>query len=245
MNLNYTHLPAWIEQNPIFRKLFLLRKLYLTKTRYSHYSQFAEDVSIGSFFYKNFKGFFVDVGCFHPKKYNNTWRLYQKGWRGINIDIDSIKIEGFNIVRPKDTNINCAVSNSEGEITYFSNGFYTTTLSLDSAFVEGKDGYIKKKTKCAKLTDILNESKYKDRKIDFLSVDTEGYDFEVFQSLDLDKYDPYLIAVETHKKLFTEVAETPLYQFLLSKGYCIVGWCGLTLLLANKALQRTLASSRC
>jgi hypothetical protein len=31
-------------------------------------------------------GFFVDVGCFHPLFYSNTWKLYKKGWRGVNID---------------------------------------------------------------------------------------------------------------------------------------------------------------
>ena len=244
MNLNYTNLPAWIEQITFFRKLFLLRKLYLTRTRFTHYSTFAEDVSIGRFFPKDIQGFFVDVGCFHPKKYNNTWQLYKNGWRGINIDLDSIKIEGFNIVRPMDTNICCAVSNAEGEVTYYSNGFYSSTISLDSNFVEGKKGYIRKKTRCKRLTDIIEESKYKDRKIDFLSVDAEGYDFEVLQSLDFERYVPKLIAVETHKVLFTEVTETPLYKFLFSHDYCMVGWCGLTLLMANNALQRTLTSMR-
>ena len=68
MSINYSNLPTFIEQNPIFRKLFLLRKLFFIKTKTNHYSQFAEDVSIVRFFPKNYKGFFVDVGCFHPKK---------------------------------------------------------------------------------------------------------------------------------------------------------------------------------
>ena len=140
MSLNYTNLPAWIERNPIFRRLFLLRKLYLTNATFNHHAQFAEDVAVRHFFPKHYRGFFVDVGCFHPKKYNNTWLLYKKGWRGINIDIDSIKIEGFNIVRPHDTNICCAVSDTEGEVDYFSNGFYSLTISLDRDFAERRCG---------------------------------------------------------------------------------------------------------
>lgn len=243
MSLNYTNLPSWIERNPIFRKLFLLRKLYLTKTKFSYHSQFAEDISIRRLFPKKFKGFFVDVGCFHPKKMNNTWTLYRKGWRGINVDIDSIKIEGFDLVRPGDSNIHSAVSNSEGEITYWANGFYSLTTSLDASFVEGKSGYIKKTAKCNKLKDIIDATKYKDKKIDFLSVDAEGHDLEVLRSLDFERYDPSLIAVETHKTLFSEVENTELYKFLMAKEYCLVGWCGLTLLMANKTFQRTLANS--
>lgn len=245
MSINYTNLPTWIERNPIFRKLFLLRKLFLTKTKFSYHSQFAEDVSIHRLFPKNYKGFFVDVGCFHPKKYNNTWVLYRKGWRGINIDIDSIKIEGFNLVRPSDLNVHSAVSDKEGEVTYWANGFYSLTTSLDASFVEGKSGYIKKTAKCHRLKDIIDGTKYKDKKIDFLSVDAEGHDLEVLRSLDFERYDPSLVAVETHKALFSEVENTEPYKFLVAKGYCLVGWCGLTLLMANKTLQDSLSESSC
>jgi Methyltransferase FkbM domain len=242
MSLNYSQLPSWLEKNSVFRVLFIIRKLYLTKTKFSHYSQFAEDISIVRIFDKNYRGFFVDVGCFHPKKYSNTWLLYKKGWRGINIDIDSIKIDGFNIARPKDTNIASAVSNIEGEINYYSNGFYSLTISLDEGFVESRAGYIKKTTQCTKLSRLIDQTKYKDKQIDFLSVDAEAHDLEVLMSLDFKRYNPKLIAVETHYALFTEVEKSPLYSFLISKDYCMVGWCGLTLLMANKSLQQKLSS---
>lgn len=246
MYLNYQNLPRWLEDNWLFRKLFLLRKLYLTTTWRPHYSQFAEDISIERMFPRGFKGFFVDVGCFHPKKYSNTWMLYRRGWRGINIDIDSIKIDGFNIVRPGDTNIACAVSSEEGEATYYSNGFYSLTISFDKDFVDSRKGqrYIEKKTRCRRLTTLIDESKFKNHPIDFLSVDAEGHDLEILKSLDFERYDPRLIAVEAHDPLLTDIAEKPLYQFLQSKGYCLVGWCGLTLLLANKSLQHDLAAAR-
>lgn len=77
--LGHMHFPAWLEKNPIFRKVFLLRQLYLSKMNFSHHSQFAEDVSILYLYRKKNGGFFVDVGCFHPKKYNNTIELYRRG----------------------------------------------------------------------------------------------------------------------------------------------------------------------
>ena len=241
MNLNYTNLPGWIERNWLFRKLFLIRKLYLTRTSFRHNSQFAEDVTLGRLFPREFKGFFVDVGCFHPKKYNNTWRLYKRGWRGINIDVDSIKVEGFNIVRRQDTNITCAVSDSAGEVTFYSSGFYSLGNSLDSHFGEGKPGYMKKTVKSDTLTAIIDGTSYKNRQIDFLSVDVEGHDAVVLKSLDFDRYAPRMIAVEAHRALFTEIVETELYQFLMEKGYCLVGWTGLTLLMASRSMQATLA----
>lgn len=243
MNLSYTNIPSWISQNWIFRKLFLLRKLYFSQTKFGHHSQFAEDISIGRLFPKTFKGFFVDVGCFHPKKYNNTWSLYKRGWRGINIDIDAIKVEGFDIVRPEDTNINRAVSNTEDEVTYYTNGFYSLTTTLDRDFVGESKGYIEKKTKAAKLTCLIDSTKYKDTIIDFLSIDAEAHDFEVLKSLDFERYAPRLIAIETHKYLFPEVEQEPMYKFLIDQGYCLAAWCGHTILLANESLQQRLSSS--
>jgi len=236
MSLNYTNLPSWLANNAVFRKLFLLRKLYVSKTKFSHYSQFAEDISICRFFPKRHIGFFVDVGCFHPKKYNNTYSLYRRGWRGINIDIDSIKIDGFNVVRPADINIQSAVSNSSGTITYWANGFYSLTTSLDTAFTEGKEGYIQKTVNCEKLSALIDSTKYKNRKIDLLSVDAEGHDLVVLQSLDFGRYDPSLIAVEIHETTLPKIMNNDLYVFLLNKGYALVGWCGLTLLMASSSL---------
>ena len=34
------------------------------------------------------KGIYVDIGCCHPIKDNNTYLLNKKGWSGINIDLD-------------------------------------------------------------------------------------------------------------------------------------------------------------
>lgn len=240
MNLNYSHLPSWLENNIIFRKLFLIRKLFFTKVKQSHYSQFAEDISITRLFEKSYQGFFVDVGCFHPKKYNNTWSLYKRGWKGINIDIDPIKIEGFNLIRRKDINISCAISDHEGEITLYTNGFYSLTTSLDPNFTKGKNNYIKKTIKCSTLNNIIDNSRFKNKKIDFLSIDAEGHDVVILKSLDFNRYDPKLIAIESHLPIFSEIVKTELYQFLIEKKYTLVGWCGLTLLMANTDLQNEL-----
>ena len=51
------------------------------------------------------------MGCYHPKKYSNTHLLHKdRGWSGINIDIEEDKIKTFNILRPNDINICCPVS---------------------------------------------------------------------------------------------------------------------------------------
>ena len=78
-----------------------------------------EDLRILKFFeYKN-KGFYVDVGSFHPLRMNNTYKLYKKNWTGINIDPSKFSIELFNFLRPKDLNYNCAISNQNKKLDFY------------------------------------------------------------------------------------------------------------------------------
>ena len=234
MSLNYSHLPSWLENNRLFRFFFLIRKIFITKRVFRHFGQFAEDVTIGRLFPKSYKGFFVDVGCFHPVKYNNTYALYRRGWRGINIDIDSIKIDGFRIARPRDTNIAAAVSTTEGEVTVYSDGFYSLNTTLDPKYAAERGRYREKTLPASRLDRLIDGTKYKDSPIDLLTVDAESHDLEVLKSLDFERYAPKVVAVETHLQDLDAVADSELYQFITAKGYSLAGWCGLTLVFRRR-----------
>lgn len=66
---------------------------------------------------------------YHPIKNNNTFLLYKKGWKGINIDVDPKNIEIFNYARPQDCNINIGVSDKEGVEKLF---FYHNKSSINT-----------------------------------------------------------------------------------------------------------------
>ena len=65
-----------------------------------------EDLFILKYFKKVDKGFYVDVGAYHPFFWNNTYLLYKKDWSGINVDANSLSTKLFNLARPKDNNFN-------------------------------------------------------------------------------------------------------------------------------------------
>lgn len=236
MRLSYLHLPDWLKRNWVFRKLFLLRKLFLTRNSRRHFGQSGEDIFIVRQFPKSFTGFFVDVGCYHPTKYSNTFRLYKRGWRGVNIDIDKIKIEAFQMRRPGDTNIQCAVSTHTGKLSYWTNGFYSLVVTLEKAFTKErpKYDYQEHQVKADTLTNILERTSYRDRQIDLLSVDAEGHDLPVLQSLDFKRYQPKLIAVEMQEKTLDEILKSELFGFLRIKGYALVNWIGQTLMFQQR-----------
>ena len=59
-----------------------------------YYAQSAEDIYLQSLLRNDKRHFYVDVGCNHPYRDNNTYYFYKRGWRGINIDAcpDNIKL---------------------------------------------------------------------------------------------------------------------------------------------------------
>tara|TARA_Y100001958_G_C21228021_1_gene553494 strand:- start:1728 stop:2318 length:591 start_codon:yes stop_codon:yes gene_type:complete len=164
------------------------------------------------------KGFYVDVGCYHPLHLNNTYLLYKKNWNGINIDISEFSIKLFNYLRPDDVNINSAISSSDEEINFY----YQKKLSQLSTIKkeiskQRMQGKIKeKKIKSYKLNSILNSSKFKDRQIDFLNIDIEGADFDALKSLDFDIYNPKIICIEIMDK---NVSTSKIYNFLKNLNY--------------------------
>jgi len=209
------------EKIHILQNLYIKNKCFLKKKTYS---MDGEDLEIKKHFENINNGFYVDVGCYHPIQNNNTMLLYQKGWSGINIDISNFSIKLFNFLRPNELNLNLAISKIEGEIDFF----YQKKLSVLTTIKKSQSekffqGNIKrKKILSKKLTTVLNESKYKNRKIDFLDIDVEGADLDVLESLDFNKYSPKLISVEIFSK---NIEQDEIYKFLKNKNYKKV-WSG-------------------
>ena len=92
------------------------RKIKYQKTSYSFNGV---DLIIDYIFKNKKKGFYLDIGAQHPVSNNNTFMLFEKGWEGINIDLDKKNIDLFNIARPNDLNLNLALSDSEEEVDLF------------------------------------------------------------------------------------------------------------------------------
>ena len=115
-----------IKKNLILNWIYKIQKIYKNKKPNFHYGEFAEDIFINRVF-KNLKsGFYIDIGAYHPFKGSLTFLLFQKGWRGLNIDLSEDSIELFKIARPNDLNVNCAITNFSGETLYYQNVIFAT-----------------------------------------------------------------------------------------------------------------------
>ncbi len=69
----------------------------------------------------------------------------------------------------------------------------------------------------------MDDSKYKDKQIDFLDLDIEGADFEALKSLDFSRYSPKLISIEILPENMdvnnTDIQKSDTYNFLKRKNY--------------------------
>jgi len=77
------------------------------------------------------KGTYVDLGAFHPIKYSNTCLLFNNGWSGTNMDLNQTAIDYFNLVRPKDNNVCCAISNKEDKVKVFIDNIFSSINSIN------------------------------------------------------------------------------------------------------------------
>ena len=199
--------------------LFYRPKIFFPK---KNYSMFGEDKFINNYFRKKSKGFYIDVGCYHPLEGNNTQLLYKKGWSGINLDINHFSIELFKFFRKRDININSGVSNKKNRlIMYFRKEInMLNTLDENIAKIHFKNGYNKKYVQVNSLNFFISKYFKKLEKIDFINIDVEGLELNVLKSLNFTIYKPQLVCVEIHN--YKKLKSNSVYNFLVKKGYQVV-----------------------
>jgi len=175
------------------------------------------------------KGFYVDVGAFAPKQFSNTYFFYNIGWRGINIDAAPGSMKIFDRIRPRDTNVEAAVSDGEREMRFYTWGTPTVVNTLSAEHAAEFARRMNKEpeivvTNTVTLASLLNRHLPKGCAIDFMNVDAEGCDMEVIRSNDWAKYRPFLVMVELAEQDCKNMLDSEIVVFLSAQGYKIASW---------------------
>jgi FkbM family methyltransferase len=187
-------------------------------------SQLGQDRFIDEFFNEKENGVFLDIGAHDGITISNTYYLEnERGWTGICIEPQETEFKKLSENR-KSINVNCAVSNYTGEVDFtFIEGYanmlsgisddYNSThkdrINGEVNHYGGSISYIKVPVK--PVQDILDEHKLYD--IDFCSIDTEGSEYNIIQSIDFNKTNIKVFIIENNYK------ETIIQEFLETKGY--------------------------
>jgi len=192
------------------------------------YSQNGEDIIVRGIFemMSKKKIFYIEAGGYHPYNGSNTALFYQTGSNGIIIEPNPDLFRAFPLKRPRDISLNIGISTRSGNEL-----FYRSASGALSKFKPDDEAGSKESGKLPglpltvpvmTLPDIIKN--YAEGKtIDFLSLDIEGMELAVLQTLDYRKDAPVVMCVETLRDAggFRKEKSTDIIHYLTGNGYLV------------------------
>jgi FkbM family methyltransferase len=188
------------------------------------WSQGGEDLALLSIFAGELKGTYLDIGAHHPSRFSVTRHLYQRGWTGVNVEANRLLIEKFHEERPRDINLFCAVGQKdEYEFTVFrESAISTINQEWKARFVSEKNEVDRIERVPGRTLRSIYDQFYGDIAVDLLTIDAEGADFEILQSMNFDTLTharfPRYIQVESDPPISNSL-KSPSVNFVMGLGY--------------------------
>ena len=183
------------------------------------YSQLGQDLWVLER-YPISDGYFIDIGFNDGIKINNTYLLELNGWKGIGIDPLAKNFEN----RPNTTIYKVPVFlEPDQEIDFVISDFEDKEFSgIKNSLNKHKDKIYKNKYEIVKLKTqtIQNILQIEDapKFIHYLSIDTEGSELNILQTINFENYQFGCITIEHN---YVEPQRTEIKNLLYSKGYTL------------------------
>lgn len=200
------------------------------------YAQHGDDLVIRAIFHSLDIGnpSYLDLGAHHPENISNTKLFYDTGSRGINVEANPVLHKLFLEQRPQDINLNVGVGIKSG----FQDFYMIDGESGRNSFIkEVAEGFVMDYPEFA-ITEVrqlpiftVEQILHHRRVPDFLSIDIEGMDFEVLQSIDFKRYPFKVVCVEIQP-----YSEENIRTLMHNVGYYSIIKCGSNLIFVDKNL---------
>jgi FkbM family methyltransferase len=184
------------------------------------YAQNFEDVTLRRALGDIEKGFYVDIGGYHPTSHSVTKYFYDKGWSGINVEPNPKFLSIFLNERKRDINLGLAIGDSRSQIDLHILGDTGLTSTVkEVANSHKKSGY--------EITDVLTVEMItledllgtycNQITIDFLKIDVEGAEGIVLNPCNFDRHRPRIILAENSDS-YNDLLQTRGYIFCWFDG---------------------------
>jgi len=188
------------------------------------FAQEGEDLILARIFADQARGTYVDVGAHHPRRFSNTYMLYRRGWHGVNIDAAPGSMASFRIQRPRDLNLEIGVAETAETRDFFVfDEPALNTFDAERAKALDKPPYkivSVHRVKCQPLAAILREHAV--GSVDLLTIDAEGYDYQVLTTFDWDGARPRVVLTEQFSRDLVALLESKTHRFMTERGYHII-----------------------
>ena len=162
------------------------------------YAQNQEDVILDRALHSP-TGFYVDVGAASPSIASVTRHFYEMGWSGINIEPQESYVAELRLQRPRDLSIQAAAGAVPGTCTFHVVDSNRDLSTYDDSRVadlasEGEPTTTQV-VEVVTLDDVLDRAQA--GAIDFLKIDVEGAERDVLLGIDLTRWRPRVLVVES------------------------------------------------
>jgi FkbM family methyltransferase len=191
----------------------------------TYYSQTYEDYILAHVFKDTASGFYIDVGANDPNVFNVTRFFYERGWRGINIEPNTELYLQLMIFRQRDINYNVGISNTEGTMIFYQQTEQSdslmplSTFDIEIANTQKKKGILFREivVPVTTLNNLLEKISVPE--ISFMTIDVEGFEKQVLESINLVRYKPAVLCIEATRPGTAELSYMDWEQIVLSNNY--------------------------
>ena len=188
-------------------------------------------------------GFFVDVGAYDGVTFSNSYLFErERGWNGICVEPNPERYRQL-IGSRRSICVQGCVAAEAGEAEFvLVDGASDMLSGLASSMPKGHHERISQeieqyggrqrnvKVTCYEFNELMEMHNVK--KIDYLSIDTEGGEYEVMKAIDFSRFAPRCVSIEENKKALA------IWLFLKARGYVLAEKLGGDLIFVQKDLAR-------
>lgn len=170
---------------------------------------------------------YLDIGAFHPSIGSNTFLFYVRGSRGVLVEPNPFMAELLRKARPDDVVLDVGVSvddSTEADYYVLRDRPQLNTFSREQAdryVAEAGPGTIEKVVRMPlRAVDEILAEHFAAAPPDLVSIDVEGLDLPLLQSLDFERFRPVVLCVET-LVYGTTAQREPTLALLRGHGYAV------------------------
>lgn len=196
------------------------------------YAQNREDVVVHRALRSVDRGRYVEVGANHPVDDSVTYALYERGWSGIAVEPVPAFAERLRATRPRDVVIEAAITAEPVDtITLHQideTGLSTVVDDIGSQHAAAGFAVRDVEVPARTLDAVLDEAGWDGQDIHLMLIDTEGSEQSVLESVDLRRWRPWVLVIESTRPNSTEPTHEAWEPLVLAADYRFCQFDGLS-----------------
>ena len=192
---------------------------FIVSNRWKSKSQISQDLFVLYFTQQKKDGYFIEIGACDGKHLSNTFALEKKGWTGIICEPSRFwhqKMKNRKSILSKK-----AVFSESGKKLIFNEVPKNPELSGCNDYLENDNNsklrkdFTSYEVETISLNDLIK--KHLDKKqIDYISIDTEGSEFEILKNFDFKKHQVEIFTIEHN---FIEDKRDKIFKIMTENDY--------------------------